>query len=62
MYLTVRIREKETSQLIDFPVHLPDDIRLNDDVISDFVSDYLDDMGVPYKWYRVLSNTENKIG
>ena len=62
MYAKVRLRLKETGEMMNIEVPLPSDIRLDVDSISDHVSDHLDNMKVPYKWYRVLLNSESKIG
>lgn len=50
----VRIRLKSGS-IKEEIVNLPDDIVKSMDVIDDAVSDALDELGIEYRWYRLVT-------
>lgn len=53
MYVKVRVRLK-TSEAVTLRAEIPNDLRdYSSDNIDGAVSDWLDDNGVKYKWYRV---------
>jgi uncharacterized protein (DUF2267 family) len=55
MYIKVRVRLK-TGEATTIRAELPNGLKdYSQDTIDDAVSDWLDDNGVEYKWYR----TEN---
>ena len=58
MDVNIRIKLTETGKKITIPVNLPYHIGLSKDKLDDAVSDWLDENGVKYRWFRVLSEKE----